>query len=282
MNVLERGPRDAPTVVLLHGAFSTAWSWEPQLETLQKHFHVFAPDLPGHGLSPGVFSMDTARDAVIELIKTRAHDSKAHLVGISLGAQLGLSVLARAPDLIERSALSGAWVNSSPVWTAIWNSAPMRLLIRALFLPYMPIRNVPWLVKAMMSAMGISKRYYGPYAWGIKATNLKNFEAGGLEYMRFQMPPELARVTNPTLILVGERERLLLAPMAERLERLMPGAVGAIAPGVWHNWQLEHPELFNRCLLTWLQEGAVSPELRPLHANALSQRVKHQRLEPGS
>jgi pimeloyl-ACP methyl ester carboxylesterase len=275
MYVLERGSRDAPTVVLLHGAISTGLSWQAQIEVLQQHFHVLAPDLPGHGLSPGVFSMSAARDAVIELIRTRARDSKAHLVGISLGAQLGLSVLARAPDLVERSVLSGALLDASRVWT----SAPMRIFIRGFLLAYMPIRNTPWLVKAMMTAMGISECYYAPYAWGIRATDLTNFEAGGFEYLRFRTPPELARVMSPTLILVGERERLLLEPMAERLERLMPGAVGAIAPGVWHNWQLEHPELFNRATLAWLQNDQLSADLQPLRANTPLQRAKHQRLE---
>lgn len=47
----EAGPRDAPTVVLLHGFPSTSRMYAPLIPLLADRYHVIAPDYPGFGLS---------------------------------------------------------------------------------------------------------------------------------------------------------------------------------------------------------------------------------------
>lgn len=47
----EAGPRDAPTIVLLHGYPSTSRMYEPLLSLLAGHYHLIAPDYPGFGHS---------------------------------------------------------------------------------------------------------------------------------------------------------------------------------------------------------------------------------------
>ena len=41
----------APVVVLIHGLLGAHSNWEPQIETLSRHYRVIAPDLFGHGAS---------------------------------------------------------------------------------------------------------------------------------------------------------------------------------------------------------------------------------------
>src|SRR5438045_6784568 len=47
----EAGPRDAPTLLLLHGLPSSSRMFEPLLTRLAGQFHLVAPDYPGFGHS---------------------------------------------------------------------------------------------------------------------------------------------------------------------------------------------------------------------------------------
>src|ERR1700678_3504992 len=47
----ESGPKDAPTILLLHGLPSSSRMFEPLLTRLSDSYHVVAPDYPGFGHS---------------------------------------------------------------------------------------------------------------------------------------------------------------------------------------------------------------------------------------
>ena len=49
----EAGPKDAPTILLLHGLPSSSRMFEPLLSRLSDRFHLVAPDYPGFGHSDG-------------------------------------------------------------------------------------------------------------------------------------------------------------------------------------------------------------------------------------
>ena len=45
----EAGPKDAPTILLLHGLPSSSRMFEPLLTRLAGQFHMVAPEYPGSG-----------------------------------------------------------------------------------------------------------------------------------------------------------------------------------------------------------------------------------------
>src|SRR6267142_3891847 len=47
----EAGPKDAPTLLLLHGLPSSSRMFEPLFARLSEHYHLVAPDYPGFGHS---------------------------------------------------------------------------------------------------------------------------------------------------------------------------------------------------------------------------------------
>jgi alpha-beta hydrolase superfamily lysophospholipase len=47
----EAGPKDAPTILLLHGLPSSSRMFEPLFTQLSDHYHLVAPDYPGFGHS---------------------------------------------------------------------------------------------------------------------------------------------------------------------------------------------------------------------------------------
>ena len=107
--VRESGPVGAPTIVFLHGAYTSGWFWEPVVERMQQQYRCLVPDLPHYGKSfeQGPFEMGRAATAVAELIRSRAGTGRAHVVGLSLGAQVGVQLLATEPKLVDRAVLCG-------------------------------------------------------------------------------------------------------------------------------------------------------------------------------
>ena len=93
----------------------SGWSWEPVVQRMQG-YHCLVPDLTGFGKSfeQGPFEMDRAADAVADVIRSRVGSGRANVVGLSLGAQVGVQLLATEPKLVDRAVLCGTVINRMP------------------------------------------------------------------------------------------------------------------------------------------------------------------------
>jgi pimeloyl-ACP methyl ester carboxylesterase len=100
INVAE-GPRSGRPLLALHGGSARWQSYQALLEPLALRWHVYAPDLRGHGASswtPGRYRLwDYAAD-MISLLE-RVVGEPAAIVGHSLGGEVAIIVAAERPDL---------------------------------------------------------------------------------------------------------------------------------------------------------------------------------------
>jgi pimeloyl-ACP methyl ester carboxylesterase len=119
--VQETGPAGAPTIVFLHGGGGSGWMWQPQVDGLGD-YHCLVPDLPEQGRSVDVkpFTIAGSAELIAELIRTRAHGGRAHVVGLSEGAQTTVALLAIAHDLVDTPSSAARWSDPSvaPGWLA--------------------------------------------------------------------------------------------------------------------------------------------------------------------
>ncbi|CCH32499.1 alpha/beta fold hydrolase [Actinosynnema sp. NPDC047251] len=106
VHIVQDGPPDAPTVVLLHGlAGSTAW-WDPVLPAL-RDLHVVRVDLLGHGRSAkpavgyGIEEQARRVGAVLDQLGVR----RASVVGHSTGGAVATSLAEQRRDLVAAIAL---------------------------------------------------------------------------------------------------------------------------------------------------------------------------------
>lgn len=94
----ERGPRDAPAVMLLHGFSGSLFAFEPWSLALSDRFHVVSIDLPGSGLTGAVAGGDYTQGAMTEFVKDVA--DKLGLKSFALaGNSMGGGVAARFAEL---------------------------------------------------------------------------------------------------------------------------------------------------------------------------------------
>jgi pimeloyl-ACP methyl ester carboxylesterase len=101
---------DAPeTILLIHGAFSSSAEWDLVSPTLSKHYHLLIPDLPGHGKSVVIqpFDITTSSKLLADLIRSRAHNAKCHVVGFSLGSIVAVRLASQFPDVVDTLLVSG-------------------------------------------------------------------------------------------------------------------------------------------------------------------------------
>ena len=71
---------------------------------------------------------------------------------------------------------------------------------------------------------------------------------------------DLKKITAPTLILFGDRDRLFSVDQAVEMYQLIPNAELAVAPNCGHFFGLENPDLFANICLDFLLRHANDVE----------------------
>jgi pimeloyl-ACP methyl ester carboxylesterase len=109
IHYVDRGPRDAPPLLLIHGLGGQIRNFaEPLVADLERDHRVVLVDRPGSGWSlraPGASaSLWQQADVMAAFIRALGLDRPA-IVGHSLGGALALTVAATHPDLVGRLAL---------------------------------------------------------------------------------------------------------------------------------------------------------------------------------
>ncbi len=110
----ESGTPGAPSMIFLHGIGASGWMWYPQITTFAD-YHCLNVDLPGHGKSNHIawVSLAETADQVAALIRERATNRHAHVVGLSLGGHIGLALLERHANVVDHAVISG--VTAAPM-----------------------------------------------------------------------------------------------------------------------------------------------------------------------
>jgi pimeloyl-ACP methyl ester carboxylesterase len=236
------------TVVFLHGGNVAGWMWGEQVPAFDA-FHVLVADLPGFGASNDEewTDMSAAADAVAALIRERANGGTAHVIGLSLGAGVGLHLALRHPEVVTSLLISSASVTPPSraavamgrVMLAAWNR---RWFWRALAKGYgLPADSVDLFVE---TGLGIKRET----ALAIFAETKRGFSA-----------EQLAAVGVPTLAVAGDRDAPAIATESlGAIRERVPGAIVATAPGMHHQWNIENIALFNAMATTWVREGRVA------------------------
>jgi pimeloyl-ACP methyl ester carboxylesterase len=266
--VNETGNPSAPTIVFLHGGGGGGWMWQPQVDALKDAYHILVPDLPEHGRSAAIKPFTIAGSAahVAELIRTRANGGKAHLVGLSEGAQIVVALLGVAPEVVDRAVVSSALVRGIPGmgWFGVGFWAMTYLMIE-------PLNKYDWWVRLNMRSYGIPIQFLSEMRETYRSLTADAFAHLIVENQRFRLPAGLDRVTAPTLVVGGKKEYGVIHQSIKDVAAAIPKAKGYLVHHTQrlslseeHNWNLAAPELFIRTVRAWIGGQPLPEELEPL------------------
>jgi 3-oxoadipate enol-lactonase len=103
-----QGPDAAPAIVFSNSLGATTAMWQPQLPALCEKFRVLRSDTRGHGhsaVTPGPYSTEMLAKDVLALTSALGI-ATFHFCGISMGGQIGQSLLHNAPEHLKSVTVS--------------------------------------------------------------------------------------------------------------------------------------------------------------------------------
>ena len=121
----EAGPKDAPTLLLLHGLPSSSRMFEPLFSRLSEHYHLVAPDYPGFGHSdwPDPKTFHYTFDHYAEIMNHFTESlglSRYTLYMQDYGGPVGFRMALAHPDRIEALIVQDAVAHNEGLG-ANWN-----------------------------------------------------------------------------------------------------------------------------------------------------------------
>jgi len=255
--VLESGPRDGTPLLLLHGWAISAYLWRHNIAALAgAGYRVYAPDLPGHGLSDAPVAAGSytlaAMTGHIAALMDALHLERIDVIAQSMGGRIALELARRSRA--KRLVLFGP-VGFGEVSQAR-EIAP--------FLPRIPGALATMLVPREIVEI-VQRRVYGKIGWfserdvdeywaptqfpGVVQATLQMLREFDWEVLT---PAVLAQVAVPTLVVFGTLDNTVHPDGAARLVEAMPRARLEWIEGGGHVVMEEVPDRVNALLLAFL------------------------------
>lgn len=243
----ETATAGAVPIVFLHGVGSDKSVWRPQLEHFGPTRRAVAFDYPGYGESEfieGATREDFA--AAILAAMDQLEIERAHVCGLSLGGVIAIAMHAQAParcaSLIIADSFAvhpdGQGIHDRSV--AASQAMSMRELAEArtdVLLGSVASDNLRAEIIDTMGAID-------PAAYRI----------GAAAVWLADQRDRVARIDAPTLILVGDEDRITPPELSEELEKMIAGSALVRIAEAGHLANAEQPQAFNSAIESFLSE----------------------------
>lgn len=217
-----------PPLILLHGATDTHQLWRPHLAGLTPQYRVIMPDSRGHGrtLNPSRrLSYQLLADDLAGLIG--ALDlTQPYLCGYSDGGQAVLDFGLRYPGLAGALVIGGAWYRFSEAYRAGISAAGFVEPGRVDWTLYQRIAPPDWQDRLRSAHFDPDPDYPR-----ILLEALARLWWTPLNYQA----ADFQQISDPTLILLGEKDEMIPVAEAREMAALIPGAELAIIGDARHN-----------------------------------------------
>jgi 3-oxoadipate enol-lactonase len=246
------------TPVLFFNAFPlSARMWEPQIEALSDRFRLVTLDFPGFGGSaevddPSTYSMD-AFAAQGKAVLDELGIDKAVITGLSMGGYAAFAFLRRYPEAVTGLILADTRAEAD---------APENIEKRTGQQATIKEQGPSALTEGLLGALlGQPTRDKKPdVVENVKGLmdNPGSGYIGALEAMkgRPDSTGDLAGISVPTLVIVGENDTLTPPDLSRKIHEHVGGSRLVVIPEAGHLSNLEAPEAFNGAVAEFLAELA--------------------------
>ena len=284
---------DGPVILLLHGIAGSYETWAPLIPALSDEFTVIAPDMLGHGCSAkprGDYSLGAYAAGARDLLMALGHES-ATIVGHSLGGGVAMQFAYQFPQHTERLALvssGGLGDEVNPILRAA--TLPGSELVLPLITKAWVTDSGRWIAR-QLRAVGLEPspdiiefaRGYASLA-DPEARHAFLCTARSVIDYRGQRVSARDRLylaeSVPSLIVWGERDRIIPAEHGRSAAAEMPGSRFEVFEGAGHFPHLVHPIPFARLLARFVNQTEAAEldlsEIRSLLAERASSQGEEQ------
>lgn len=267
------GPEDGPLVILLHG-FPDAWrTWDRQVEPLiGAGYRVVLPSMRGYGGSGrpvGVAAYGLAMLAAdVAALADGLGREAFTIVGHDWGGVVAWETAIRYPQRVERLVVMDA--PHPDILRSVARSHPGQLL-RSSYALFFQLPRLPEALLSVHDFRLLRRSMSGSSAPGtFSEEELDRYAAewarpGALTAMltyyralRTKPRRDAVRVTRPTLVVWGGRDRFLSRPVYDASLDTCEAGQGLWVEGASHWVHRERPEAVNAALLRFL--GGATPK----------------------
>lgn len=242
------------TIVFSHGLLWGTELFAPQIAALRGRYRCLAWDHRGQGRSGAdhrdCIGMELVWQDAVRLLEAKVA-GPVHFCGLSMGGFVALRTAARRPDLVRSLLL----LETSSDPEAIENVPRYRMLARVTRLlgPKLIMTRVApiMLGKTILQDKRRRAELAGFTALMGRRRDIWRAVNGVVD--RAGIHAELARITAPTLIVVGEEDVATPRPKAERIAGAISGAKLVVIPRAGHSSSVEEPALVTAAIEAFLQ-----------------------------
>ena len=243
---------DGEPLLLVEGLGQSMWAWREQVPVFAERFRTIAFDTRGTGRSPvpaDPYGIEDLAEDAAAILDGRA----AHVVALSMGGYVSLTLALARPELVRSLVLVGTGAGGP-------DRVPRPDDVRAAF----------------VAAQGLPLEEYGratmPYTFaaGWPERNPERFEQilrARLErptpyetidthmaacYRYYDEGRPVEQIDVPALVVHGDEDLIVPVENGRMLAARLPTARYVELPGRGHNIPLEDPDTFNRLVLDFL------------------------------
>ncbi len=239
-------------VILLHGIGGNKNNWNDNLEYLSNHFLTVAWDSRGYGESDDYDGDLDFNDIVEDLKKTifSFNRKKVNIVGLSMGGQIACLFYEKYPQFVKSLILCDTHFGLSKLSKneidKFVNSRKKPLLNG--LNPHDIAENVAKLLIGNYSNRSAFKKLVDSINNLHKDSYLKTIDAS----FKSSHDHIFKKIDVPTLLIVGELDRLTPPSMAKEIQKLIKNSKLYIIKNAGHLSNIEEPRKFNEIVFNFL------------------------------
>jgi 2-hydroxy-6-oxonona-2,4-dienedioate hydrolase len=254
--VLEAGQGGTP-LILVHGVGARADRWRQNVDPLAAAgFHVYAFDLPGHGLAKKgadfEYSVAGWKDFLGAFMK-EAGIERAALIGTSLGGHIVSAFACEQPQRVQALVLVGSLglQPMGPEWRETMRRGLVNTTVDAVRTKLLRVNYDP----AMVTDALVDEEFKINNSFGAAEAFARIAAYFGDRIDADVVGERLAGVTAtiPTLLVWGAQERSVPVAVGEAARRLLPKSRLVLISGTAHGPYNEKPNEFNHVVTDFLQ-----------------------------
>jgi len=245
-HVIACGNKNAPVLVLMHGASATSAMWIPNIEALSEKYYIVAIDIPGDPnkskMKRKFENIKDASDWLIDIIDKLNIDTFS-LLGFSYGSFISMCLAIHHQQRVEKLIIISPTQSITKLKKKMWL----------------------WIIRLLLFPTDKKRRECLSWYNGGKSLVINNdyteFQLLAMKDRKLQMTAlvhifsdkELKQLSMPVLLLIGSKEVVTdVDEVKKRSEKLIENLTFKVIDDACHNVSFDKSEIVNPIILDFL------------------------------